>query len=300
MKTENSETVLVVSTSKSTPLYVLYPQRFYVLFVFSFLAFNQCTIWLTFSPIARSAETYYDISEGTVDLLLNWVSIIFIPCLPLTYILMNKHHGLKRCVILLAIGNFTAAVIRLIPVIVTKPSNPNFSSIAVPFLHIGQIINAACGPLASVPVSQLSCLWFAPHERTRATTFAICFNNFGAAVAFVISPFIVSKPEYVPHLLYVHLGLAFISCVCALVYFPPQPPSAPSAAAELLIRHSISEQNNISLRKFLNDIWRCITTPSFVLLTVASGTLSGTFGACTSLYDLILKPENYTEQQAGK
>ncbi|CAF1004094.1 unnamed protein product [Rotaria sordida] len=281
MKSDTTETAFTLPIIEARPTYVLYPRRFYILFVFSFLAFTQCLMWLTFSPIARSTEIYYHISESTVDLLLNWGSIIFIPCLPLTYLLLNKRHGLRHCVILLAVGNFIAALVRVIPVVVTKPSSPNFSSIALPFLHIGQILNAACGPLASAPVSQLSCLWFAPHERTRATTFAICFNNFGAAVGFVISPFIVSSPDYIPHLLYVHLGLAFISCIFALLYFPPQPPSAPSAAAELLILHPISEQNNNSLKTFMNDIWRCLTTPSFVLLTAASGTLSGTFGAWT-------------------
>ncbi|CAF3723198.1 unnamed protein product, partial [Adineta steineri] len=108
MKSDTDETVLIVPAQSITPAYVLYPHRFYVLFAFSFLAFNQCLIWLTFSPIARSTQIYYGISESTVDLLLNWGPIIFIPCLPLTYILLNKHHGIRRCVILLAIVDFFA------------------------------------------------------------------------------------------------------------------------------------------------------------------------------------------------
>ncbi|CAF1139969.1 unnamed protein product [Rotaria sordida] len=299
MMSKTSDSVLIVPLSPTKPAYVLYPQRFYVLFIFSFLAFNQCLIWLTFSPIARSAEAYYNISEATVDLLLNWGSIIFIPCLPLTYILLNKHHGLRRCVVLLSITDFIAAGIRLIPIIITSPSSPHFTTISLIFLHIGQILNAACGPLVMVPVSQLSCLWFAPHERTRATTVAIFANNFGASIGFLISPFIVSSPNYVPHLLYVHLGLAFIACILALLFFPAEPPSAPSAAAELLIHQATNEHNNNSWKKFLKDIWQCLTTPSFMLIAIAGGLLAGTFGVWTSLYDVILKPENYSEQQAG-
>ncbi|UJR21652.1 hypothetical protein I4U23_024729 [Adineta vaga] len=296
MKSDTVEVVPIVST---TPAYVLYPHRFYVLFVFSFLAFNQCLIWLTFSPVARATKAYYQITESTVDFLLNWGPIIFIPCLPLTYILLNKHHGLRRCVIILALVDFLAALVRVIPSVITNPSSPHFSSIALPFLHIGQILNAACGPLVMAPVSQLSCLWFAPHERTRATTFAIVANNFGSTVGFVISPFIVSSPDRLPYLLYVHLALAFLACVLALLYFPPQPPSPPSAAAELLIRHPANEQTSNSWRTFMKEIWQCLTTPSFLLLSVAGGLSSGTFGAWTSLYDLILEPENYTELQAG-
>jgi FLVCR family MFS transporter len=150
------------------------------------------------------------------------------------------------------------------------------------------------------PVSQLSCTWFAPHERTRATTVAILANNFGASVGFIISPFIVSLPEHVPHLLYVHFGLAFIACVLALLSFPAQPPSPPSAAAELLMTNPTSSENIHDWRTILKDIWRCLTTPAFLLLSTAGGLLYGTFGAWTSLYDVILEPENYTEEQAGK
>ncbi|CAF1456743.1 unnamed protein product [Adineta steineri] len=299
MKSDTDETVLIVPAHSITPAYVLYPHRFYVLFAFSFLSFNQCLIWLTFSPIARSTQIYYGISESTVDLLLNWGPIIFIPCLPLTYILLNKHHGIRRCVILLAIVDFLAAVIRIIPQVITDPSSPHFSSIALPFLHAGQILNAACGPLVMVPVSQLSCLWFAPHERTRATTIAVFANNFGLTVGFVISPYIVSSSDRVPYLLYVHLAFAFVACVLALLYFPAQPPSPPSAAAELLIVNPTGEQNGNAWKTFGKDIWKCLTNPSFVLITTAGGLIVGTLDAWTSLYDIILEPEHYSEKQAG-
>jgi len=48
----------------------VYRRRFYVLFVFCFLAFNQCLIWATFAPIYKSTEIYYNISESTIDLFL--------------------------------------------------------------------------------------------------------------------------------------------------------------------------------------------------------------------------------------
>jgi sugar phosphate permease len=257
-------------------------------------------MWLTFSPIARQAEVYYNITESTVDLLLNWGPIVFIPCLPLTSILLNMPNGLRYCVIILAITDFTGALARIVPSIILTAGSANFNSIALPFIHIGQILNAACGPLVMAPVSQISCLWFAPHERTRATTVAIFANNFGATVGFVISPFLVSEPEHVPHLLYVHFGLAFIACVLALIYFPAQPPSAPSAAAELLINNPTSAENSHDWRTFLRDIWTCLTNPAFLILSTAGGLIYGMFGAWTSLYDVLLEPEGYSESATGK
>ena len=300
MKSDSTEIIHIIPSTPTTPLYVVYPHRFYVLFIFAFLAFNQCLIWLTFSPIARSAEIYYNVSEATIDLLLNWGPIIFIPFLPLAYILMNTRCGLRRCIVVLSITSFTATLIRIIPLIILSPSNPHFRSISVIFLHIGQIVNAACGPMSMAPVSQISCLWFAPHERTRATTVAIFATNLGSTIGFVIGPFIVSSPDNVPYLLYVHLGLTFTACIFVLLYFPSQPPSPASAAAELLMNHSTIELDQNRWKMFMKDLWQCFTTPSFVLLSMVGGLVSGTFGSWTGVYDSILKPENYTERQAGR
>ncbi|CAF1461788.1 unnamed protein product [Adineta steineri] len=294
----SKDTVLLAPSIVSLP-YRVYPQRFYVLTVFCLLSFNQNLIWLTFSPIARSTETYYKISEATVDLLLNWGPIIFIPCLPLTYILLNKDHGLRRCIILLAIGDFIAALLRVIPSVLTSPSSPHFSTISMIFMHAGQILNAACGPLATTPVSQLSCLWFGSNQRTRATTIAIFTHKLGGAIAFLTSSAIVSLPEHIPRLLYIHLGLTFVACVLVLIYFPAQPPTAPSGAAELLMSYGTDRPNDSSWRTSMKNVGRCMTTPSMVLLSTAGGIIAGTFGTWTGLFDTILKPENYSEKQSG-
>jgi len=286
--------------SMSYPIYKVYRIRFYVLFLFCFLAFNQCLILSTFSPIYESTEKYYNISESTVDLFLAWGPIFFIPCLPLTYLLLNKPNGLKYCVILLSIIELLSTIIRVIPSIFVSSSNINFSSISLPFLHVGQILNACCGPLAMAPVSQLSSLWFGTNERTRATTVAIMAYNLGSTLSFPLGPLVVSSPDDIPHLLYIHVGLAFIGCLLTLIYFPGQPPSPPSPAAELLIKHSMNEQNNKSCQSFILNIKNCFTTPSFILLVIGSGLIGGTFGVWTSLFDIILTPLGYSEQQIGK
>ena len=291
------ETVALIST-QSPRAYRLYPQRFYVLFVFSLLNFNQNLIWLTFSPIARNAEKFYQMSDATVDLLLNWGSIISIPCLPLAYALLNKHNGLRKSVILIAILGFMSTVIRVIPLVIADPSSPHFHSISMPFLHAGQILNAICNPLAAAPVSQLSCTWFGLNERTVATTISLVANNFGGTIGFIISPFIVYSPECVPRLLYLHLGLAFIACVLTLLYFPAYPPTAPSSAAETLLSYSNSDENG-SWKIHLKAIWQCLTAPAFLLICTTGGLLGGIFTAWVGLYDVILTHENYTEIQTG-
>ena len=296
--TDLDSTAHLTSTSPLT--YHLYRRRFYIISVFGLLNFNQCLIWLTFSPIARNTEVYYNITETTVDLFLNWGNLVCIPTFPIACFFLNKPQGLRLSMIVFAVASLIATVLRLIPSIIISSSNPHFNSIAVPFLHSGQILNALCAPLVQVSVSQLSCVWFAPNERARATTLALMMNNFGAAVGFIISPLIVDVPENVPHLLYVHLSFALIACVLTVIYFPSYPPTPPSPAAERLLSCSVSENSINSLRVFIKELWECMKSPPFMLLSIVGGLTTGAFSAWTGLYDVILEPENYTEVQAGK
>jgi len=64
----------IINRFQSFSMPRVYPKRFWILFVFAFLSFNQCMFWFkTFSPIAKSTEIFYQITEATIDLLLNWV-----------------------------------------------------------------------------------------------------------------------------------------------------------------------------------------------------------------------------------
>ena len=108
------------------------------------------------------------------------------------------------------------------------------------------------------PVSQLSCLWFGPDERTRATTSAIMACSLGSTVGFLISPWIVDSPEHLPNLLYVHLALAFIACLMTLLYFPAEPPTPASATAHLRRAEQLHKERFVdTLKKFAHDIFHC-------------------------------------------
>ena len=277
--------------------------RFYVLFLFSYLAFNQCLFWLTFSPISQTTQIYYQINESTVNLLLNWGPIIFLPCLPLSYILLNRRHGLKKIVFLLGILQFSSTSIRLVPYFYQSLfilSDNDFKYFSLICIHLGQILNAACGPLVMSPVSQLSSIWFSPNERTRATTFAIMSNNLGSTIGFLISPLIVTKPNDIPTLLYIHWILSLIGFICVLIYFPAEPKYIPSYTAQLLL----SEQNSMEkktnfFKNYLKNLFLCFQSSSFILLCLIGGLEGGSFAAWTSLFSNVLSPENFTQTDSG-
>ena len=290
-----------VDRDEETSVYRVYPQRFWILFVFGFLTFNQCMFWLTFSPIASSTQSYYKISEATVDLLLNWGPIIFLPSLPLTYLLLNTRRGLRVCVITFAIVSLIATLIRLIPSLTTSPSSPRFHAFAMPFIHTGQILIAATGPFAMALGSQLSSVWFAPHERTRATTVAVLSASAGGAIAFLISPHLVFESWRVPHLLYLHAGQALVACIFTLSYFPAEPPTPSSAAAHLQRTEQLQKEQFVdTLKRFARDILHCCKDPSCVLLVLAGGILGGVLSAWSGLFATILGPLGYSDSKAGK
>jgi FLVCR family MFS transporter len=285
--------------SMSFPVYKLYRRRFYVLFVYSFLSFNQCLFWITFSPISESAEKHYSISESTVDLLIAWGPILFIPCLPLTYILLNKRNGLRYCILLLSTIGLVSTIIRIIPLLIVSPSSAKYHSISVPFLHFGQILNAICGPLAMAPVSQLSSLWFDTNERTRSTTVAIMSYNLGSTIGFILGPFVVYSPSKLPNLLYIHVGLSLIGFILSWIYFPGEPPIPPSPAAQLLMNKPIDNENLKSWRSYTINIEKTFKNRSFVLLVCGGALIGGTYGAWTALFETIFEDENYSESESG-
>ena len=292
---------LSVFSCDETSAFRVYPQRFWILFVFVFLVFNQCMFWLTFSPIANATREFYHVSEEVVDLLLNWGPIVFLPTLPLVYLLLNARHGLRKSMLIFATVSLIATVIRLIPLIVTSPSSADFRQVAVPFLHIGQILIATTGPFAMALASQLSCLWFAPHERTRATTVAVLGASFGGAAAFLISPHLVFESSRVPHLLYLHAGQAILACLSTAVYFPAEPPSPPSLAAQMLrVEQSTEQRFWEKFKRSAQDVLHCFRNRSCILLTLAGGILGGTLAAWTGLLNTILTPLGYSDTQAGE
>lgn len=301
MLTEMDSRDGVASTPIPSAEFRVYPQRFWILFLYSFLTFNQCMFWLTFSPIASSTIDFYHVDEATVDLLLNWGPIIFLPTLPLVYLTLNSHHGLRKCLLTYAVVSVVATALRLLPSWITSPSAAHFHDTALPLLHFAQILIAATGPMAMALASQLSCLWFPLHERTRATTIAVLSASLGGAVAFLVSPHLVTEASQVPHLLYLHTAQAFLACLLTLVYCPGEPPSPPSSAARLILVEQSARQEPVeALKRLLSDLLQCCRDRSCILLVLAGGILGGTMTAWVGILATVLKPLGYSEPEAGE
>ena len=71
--------------------FVYYKRRWYILFVYSMMAFTQSLSWNTWGPIASSAKYAYGWDNGMISLLVSWGPIMFmLTVFPFSYVIETK------------------------------------------------------------------------------------------------------------------------------------------------------------------------------------------------------------------
>ena len=270
--------------------------RWWVLFVFCLISFNQSLIWVTYSPITRKTCDYYKISEAQVDLLLNWGPITNLPLLALTAKIASSTRGLRRLIMATACVELIACVLRLIPEVIAHSTlHPH----SLYFLHTAQILNAAAGPSVQVTVTKLSAVWFPSGERTTSTALLFVANSLGAAAGFLLGPALVDTPGDMSRFLWLQLGLAGLGFLCAFpvlprFYFPEKPRYFPSKAAAQMSDESAGlvrtgpDGTPLVMPGFLASVRLACGNRSFVLLVLSSGLLQGVFGCWGSVLSTVI------------
>lgn len=274
--------------------YTLYRRRWYILASFSLLSFQQCLFWITYSPVAQATEKYYNVGQATVDLLLNWGPIVFVPVLPCVVRAAAHRESLPRLVRTGALLCALAAVLRLVPTWMPETflgEHANTRGMAL--VHLGQVLNAAVGPIVMAPPPYLSQTWFAENERTTATALAVMANQFGAAIGF-FAPWVVKSAADIPHLLSIHLALAVITLLMVVAYFPSRPPSPPSPAASMAAALPSAHKATV-----WDEFKGTLANPSFVVLALSGGVICGVYNAWTASLDSILPSALYPPKKAG-
>jgi FLVCR family MFS transporter len=258
----------------------VYPSRWYILFVYSTVAFTQNLVWLSFSPITPPSKEYFGVGDGTIDLWLAWGPICFIPVVFLTSFLLNRDGGLRYTMKSGSVMCAVAACIRILAIIHPK----EWYSIAI--IHLAQIINACVGPFVMASPSKMSSNWFPPHERTTATALGLVNANLGAATGFLVAPYCV-KYFNIQTFIIGEAIWTLIPLVLALIYFPDKPPTPPSAAAELKSVY------------FKKEIQMLIANPNAVFLITVAGWATGVWSVWTGMFDTFLSPLGFDETFSG-
>lgn len=156
--------------------------------------------------------------------------------------------------------------------------------------HLGQILNAAAGPLVLATPSKLSAEWFPPHHRHTATAVAVLANYAGSGIGFAVA-FVVNSSQGVSNLLLAEAGAALVLvafCAVDHAFFPPRPPLPPSLSATVARR----TDTVAGVRKLLAN-------PQFVLLCLANGFAEGAYSGWSGVLDPILDPLGYSQDTAS-
>eukprot|EP01121_Diplochlamys_sp_Union-15-3_P013813 TRINITY_DN4338_c0_g2_i1.p1 TRINITY_DN4338_c0_g2~~TRINITY_DN4338_c0_g2_i1.p1 ORF type:complete len:288 (-),score=33.69 TRINITY_DN4338_c0_g2_i1:70-933(-) len=265
------------------PQYRVYKRRWYILALFSTFAFFQSLVWLTFSPIASTAIPFYGFGkhgDSLINLFLAWGCIIFCPVLIFTSWLLTKENGLRYNTVLGSGLMAAGAILRCVSLI-----NPKHSS-SILIISLGQILNAAAGPMAMAPVSHLSARWFGESERTIATSVSSLLPSIGSAIGFISGPYIVEHLSMTVFLI-IEGVIAGVIFIWILIYFPDMPPTppSPSAAAERLAIRSRS------LLQYFKDVIALFKNVNFMLIALICGCSGGAQGAWTGMFDVIIDKE---------
>jgi hypothetical protein len=118
-------------------------RRWYILMVYCLGAMAQSLVWITFSTLPNIASDYYgadQLTQKTIDLLLNYGPIMYIPSVFFTMWLTTRGViGLQYTLYLGVVLMTSGSLIRCVPCIVDESLRKSWFSLV--FLHIGQILN---------------------------------------------------------------------------------------------------------------------------------------------------------------
>ncbi|KAJ8297827.1 hypothetical protein KUTeg_024358 [Tegillarca granosa] len=191
----------------------VYKRRWYVLILFSLLAFTQGSFWITWGPIAASSEYAFGWSDADIALYANWGPIAFIVTALIVAFFKKENlgclhdvfteikpfiiHGLRWACVLAA---FLVAASGGIRCITDKPpynyekQKKSVVMYQLKTANIAQILNGIAGPVCFGVAPVLSSIWFPTDQRTTATALSVQISGLSGAVQFLLGPYLVPDP----------------------------------------------------------------------------------------------------------
>ncbi|XP_064082216.1 solute carrier family 49 member 4-like isoform X2 [Macrobrachium nipponense] len=210
-----------------------YKRRFWILGVFSFLAFFQNLQWNLWGSLSESVDFVFDgFGSGTVAMIANWGTITYLlfsyPC---AWIMDKK--GIRVAVLIIVSSVTVGTILRAGSLLIGS------DVLFLVMCHIGAILNGAVGPLVLQSSAMIAAMWFPPSERTTATGCGQLITLMGGAGSY-LQPLVVRSPNPatkeeirsdIARLLEIYVGVSVGVLVLVFVYFPAKPPTPPSVTS---------------------------------------------------------------------
>jgi len=272
--------------------YILYGKRWLILLLFSFVALQQCTVWITYGTLADSTQQYYKVSSATVNLLAAFGPIAFLP-VTLHSSWAISALGLKKTVFIASLASAVGACMRSL-----ATSHETFWLVLV-----GQFLNAAAGPIVMTVPPTLSAIWFGAHERTLSTSIGAIANSFGGPMAFFLALLVVDVKSYF-YLLYAEALFIVVVTIAVFFFFDDKPPTPPSASSMMTKSEGSSRGGSVdyakafTIKQYLQASWKLCKNVHCVNIILTMGTIAGVSSGWSAMLVIIIVNLGYTQNQA--
>lgn len=248
----------LLETSQIVQTLHVYKRRWYMLAVFSIVAFLQgalCSVWSVITP---SVEEVFQWTDQDISLMQIWIYLAFLVVMfPMAIFVDMK--GLRYPTIVTCVMLSVSTGLRCITF---NPPNVLWIS------HLAHIIMGSAAPLTYTAGPIISALWFPAHQRATATAISTIAGYAGGAACFLFGPMIVDAPHSAPiptmstvpgpsnftnievmrsqirMCRYIECAACVLVTLLVIAYFPSKPPRSPtltSAIGKLNLRRGLAK-----------------------------------------------------------
>ena len=122
-------------------------------------------------------------------------------------------------------------------------------------------------------------------------TISHSLSNWGGSAAGFLLGLAIRHESQIPLLMYLHAGIASLTAIAIILYFPEKPPTPPAASSELASNSSSKK----STKELLEDVKEALSNWSFVIVMMVAGMSTGMLGMWTTLFDVLLMRMGYSQ-----
>ena len=264
----------------------LYKRRYFVLFLFSSLAFLNNVVCYTFASISHIAKPDYPNMS-----LSSLVSYFFI-----TYTLFSfpsslfiNRFSLRSGVILGASLQALGTYLRYY-----DRSDPH-SGGWLCWLRVGQLVASLGQAFFVNPPPMMAAQWFGSEERVLATTIGVNANTLGIAGAYILGAAMVHSTADIDRYLFVIFLLSLVFALLVIFFYPAAPPTPPSFSAYHSHKHTHHHTNQFSIHSLV----KLFRYSGFLHTCLAFALAEATINALSAFFTDILIPEGYSAAFVG-
>lgn len=219
---------ILIRSSNSVTVHI-YKYRWFILTLYSLLAFSNTLVWLSLFTVTDATSVFYNVDS--VYIIWSSMASTCVQCIiAIPASLLPSKLGLRATMVIAASINALGACV----VIIGAHRN------GFVYFVIGQTIIAIAASILPQLAPEVSAVWFGKDEQAISTSIGITVGNAGAAVGFLQPALLIKNVDVTKHIDYVGDKIKIViysqaaMCVfllfAVLIFFKGRPKKPPSVS----------------------------------------------------------------------